>query len=101
MGVAVVVFTVKIEIIVPLAGGVTDAGAKEQVTVAFTGAIAQVNPTAELKLLKEVTVIVEVPPFPAIVVAEVGEEPRLKSFTVNAKVVVWITDPDVPVTVAV
>ena len=49
-GVAVVVFTVKVEAAVPLAAGVTDAGAKLQVTVALAGKIPQVNATAELKL---------------------------------------------------
>ena len=74
--------------IVPFAAGVTDAGEREQVTVALTGEIAQVNATAELKLLNDVTVIVEVPPFPTIAVAEIGDALKLKSFTVNAKVVV-------------
>jgi hypothetical protein len=67
-----------------LAAGVTEAGAKEQVTVAFTGAIAQVKATAELKLLSEVTVMVEVVLFPAAVVADTGDAVKLKSFTVNA-----------------
>jgi hypothetical protein len=75
----VVVATVKTDVIVPLAAGVTDAGARPQVTVAFTGTIAQVNPTAELKLLSDVTVIVDVVEFPAAVVAEAGEALRLKS----------------------
>jgi hypothetical protein len=66
-----------------LAAGVTETGARTQVTVAFTGAIAQVNPTAELKPLSEVTVILEDPPFPAITVAEAGEALKLKSFTVS------------------
>ena len=67
-----------------MAAGVTDAGAKLQVTVEFTGAIVQVNATAELKLLREVTVIVEVVLFPAAVVAEAGEAVKLKLLTVNA-----------------
>lgn len=54
-----------------------------QVTVEFTGRIAQVNATAELKLFWEVTVMVEEVLFPAIVVADAGVELRLKSFTVN------------------
>ena len=67
-----------------MAAGVTDAGDREQVTVAFTGVIAQVKATAELKLFNDVTVIVEVVEFPAAVVAEAGEADKLKSFTVNA-----------------
>jgi hypothetical protein len=66
-----------------LAAGVTEAGANPQVTVAFTGAIAQVNPTAELNPFNDVTVTVEVPGFPAITVAAVGEVLTLKSFTVR------------------
>jgi hypothetical protein len=50
-----------------------------QVTVALTGEIPQVNPTAELKLLSEVTVIVAVVEFPIVVVAEAGEALMLKS----------------------
>jgi hypothetical protein len=56
-----------------LAAGVTEAGAKEQVIVAETGAIVQVNATAELKLLTEVTVMVDVVLFPAVVVADAGD----------------------------
>jgi hypothetical protein len=79
-----VVDTVKVDVIVPLAAGVTEAGAKPQVTVAFAGVVVQVNPTIELNPLKEVTVIVDVVLFPAGVVAETGEALKLKSFTVNA-----------------
>jgi hypothetical protein len=78
------VSAVKVDVAVPFAAGVTDAGAKLQVTVAFTGEIAQVNPTAKLKLFNDVTVIVEVALFPAAVVADVGEAVKLKSLTVNA-----------------
>jgi hypothetical protein len=84
------VTTVNVEVAVPLAAGVTDAGEREQVTVELKGVIAQVNPTAELKLLNEVTVIVEVVLFPAAVVAETGDTLKLKSFTVNAKVAVRV-----------
>jgi hypothetical protein len=89
-GVTVVVTTVNVEVTVPLAIGVTDAGEKEQVTVELKGVIAQVNPTAELKPLSDVTVIVDVVEFPAAVVAETGEALKLKSFTVNAKVAVRV-----------
>ena len=85
------VFTVRVEAAVPLAAGVTDIGAKLQDTVALTGAIAQLNPTAALKLFTDVTVIVELVLFPALVVAETGAELKLKSGvapTVRANVVV-------------
>jgi hypothetical protein len=77
------VFTVKLDPVVPLAGGVTEAGARLQVTVALTGATVQERPTAELNPLKEVTVIFEVPPFPAITVAETGKALKLKSLTIR------------------
>lgn len=57
-----------------MAAGVTDPGANPQVTVAFTGVIVQVKLTAALKLLADVTVIVEIVEFPAVVVAEIGFE---------------------------
>jgi hypothetical protein len=69
---------------VPLAAGVTEVKLNPQVTVEFTGAIAQVNATAELNPLREVTVIVEVVKFPAMVIAETGDALKLKSFTVKA-----------------
>jgi hypothetical protein len=78
------VVTVKVEPAVPLATGVTEAGTRPQVTVALTGAIEQVNATAELNPLNEVTVILEVPPFPAMTVAVAGTAARLKSFNVKA-----------------
>ena len=84
-------FTVKTDVTVPFAAGVTDAGTRPQVTVALTGAIVQVRATAELKLFNDVTVMVEVVLFPATVVAETGIELKLKSgvaTTVKANVVV-------------
>lgn len=81
---AVVVTTVKVEVADPLAAGVTDAGDKLQVTVAFTGEIAQLKATVELKLFKDVTVIVAVVLFPAAVTAETGNAVMLKSLTVSA-----------------
>jgi hypothetical protein len=78
------VFTVNVDVIVPLAAGVTETGERAQVTVEFTGAIAQVNPTAELNPPKDATVIVDVVLLPAAVVADTGEALKLKSFTVNA-----------------
>jgi hypothetical protein len=84
------VATVKVEATVPFAAGVTNAGERLQVTVTLVGEMPQVNPTAELKLLNEVTVMVAVVELPAGVVAEAGETLKLKSFTVNAKVVVRV-----------
>ena len=84
-----------------MAAGVTETGARPQVTVAFTGVIAQDKPTVALKLFNEVTAINEVVEFPAAVVAEAGAAVILKSFTVNANVVVRFCPPDDPVTVAV
>ena len=74
-----VVTTLNVDVIVPLATGVTDAGVRLQVTVVLTGKIPQVKPTAELKLFNEVTVIVEPVVFPALVVADAGVELKLKS----------------------
>jgi hypothetical protein len=84
-----------------LATGVTVAGAKEQVTVAFTGAIAQLNATAKLNPFNDVTVIVAEPEFPAITVAAVGDAVTLKSFTIKLNVAVWVNAPEVPVKVIV
>jgi hypothetical protein len=77
------VFTVKLDPAVPLATGVTEAGARPQVTVALTGATAQERPTATLNPLKEVTITVDAVEFPATVVAERGETARPKSFSVS------------------
>jgi hypothetical protein len=95
------VFTVNVDPAVPLATGVTEAGAKPQVTVAFTGAIPQVNPTARLNPFSDVTVNVDVPELPAITVAVVGDAVTLKSFTVNVYAAVCVIVPEVPVTVTV
>jgi len=83
-----VVATVNVDVAVPFAAGVTDVKLNPQVTVAFTGAIAQVKATAELKLFSDVTVIVEAVEFPIVVVAAAGDADKLKSYTVNAYVVV-------------
>jgi hypothetical protein len=63
---------VKVEVIVPFAAGVTETGANVQLIVADTGAIAQVNPTAELNPFTDVTVIVDAVVFPAVVIAAAG-----------------------------
>jgi hypothetical protein len=82
-GVAADVATVKSEVTVPFAAGVTEAGAKPQVTVAFTGVMAQFNDTEELNPPKDVTVMVDVVELPAGVVAEMGDADRPKSLTVR------------------
>jgi hypothetical protein len=84
-----------------LATGVTEIKLNPQVTVEFTGAIAQVNATAELKLLSEVTVIVEAFEFPATVVADTGDAVTLKLFTTNVYAAVRLWPLAAPVTVTV
>ena len=75
------------ELPVPFATGVTDAGTNTQVTVAFTGAIEQVKAAAELKLLRDVTVTVELIESPATTVPAAGDALRLKLFTITVNVV--------------
>ena len=64
---------------VPFASGVTEAGDMLQPTVAFTGAIVQLKAIAALKPFSEVTVTLDMPPFPAITVAAAGDAFKLKS----------------------
>lgn len=54
-------------------------GARAQVTAAVAGEMPQVKLTAALKLLIEVSVMIDVVEFPTVVVAEAGEATRLKS----------------------
>lgn len=75
--------TVKVDVTVPLAAGVTEGGAKLQVTVAVTGAVEQVKLTAKLNPFEEVTLTVDVAEFPALTVAAAGAVDTLKSLTVN------------------
>jgi hypothetical protein len=77
------VLIVRIEVIVPFAAGVTEAGERVPVTVAFTGETAKVSATARLNPFSDVTVIVDMPLFPTIAVAEAGDADKLKSFKVN------------------
>lgn len=100
-GVAAVVLTVRVEFTVPLAAGVTDAGARLHVTVAFTGAIVQERATAELKLFKEVTVMVVVVLLPTDVVPEAGAALKLKLLTDTAKNADRVCPPETPLTVTV
>jgi hypothetical protein len=95
------VVTVKVDVAVPFAAGVTETKLNPQVTVEFTGAIAQVNATDELNPLREVTVIVEVVLLPATVIADTGVAVKLKLFTVNAYVAVRFWLLAFPVTVTV
>ena len=74
---------VKVEVMLPFATGVTEAGERVPVIVALLGETAKVSATARLNPFRDVTVIVEVPLFPAITVAEVGEDDKLKSFKVR------------------
>ena len=76
---AVVVPTVKVDVADPFAAGVTEVKLNPQVTVALTGETAQVSVTAALKLLSDVTVMVELVEFPTVVVAEAGFAVMLKS----------------------
>jgi hypothetical protein len=94
----------RMDVAVPLATGVTDRGDKLQDIVALIGEIAQVNPTAELKLFTEVTVMVELVELPAVVVADEGIALNEKSgaattFSVKEALRVWPVP--VPLTVAV
>jgi hypothetical protein len=94
----------RMDVTVPLAAGVTDRGDKLQDIVALIGEIAQVNPTAELKLFTEVTVMVELVEFPAVVVAAEGVALKAKSgaaTTIIVKAALRVWPVPVPVTVAV
>lgn len=78
----------RVEFAVPLATGVIEVKLNPQVTVAFTGAIEQVRPTAELNPFNEVTVMFEVVADPAIVAAEAGAELKLKLLMIKVYVVI-------------
>ena len=93
MGVAVVVVTPRLEVIVPFAAGVTEAGDKLHDIVALVGEIVQVNPTAALKLFTDVTVIVELVVFPTVVVAEAGDAVKLKKFAETAYEIILYKTP--------
>ena len=67
----------KIDETLPFAGGETEVGFKLQVIVAFP--VEQVKVVAELKLLTEVKVTVEVVDDPTLIVPEIGLTPILKS----------------------
>jgi hypothetical protein len=82
--------TVNVDVAVPFAAGVTDVGTTLQVTVAFTGAIAQESDTAALNPFNDATVIVDVVLLPAAVFADTGVALKAKSFTDTVKVVVRV-----------
>lgn len=80
-GVEVCVVTVNVDVILLLAGGVTDVGFKMHPAVGSTGETEQVRPTAELKLLTELTVMVDVVDPPKSTVPDAGLALKPKSAT--------------------
>ena len=96
--------SVSVEVVLPLAGGVT--GLVENDAVTPLGKPLALSVTAELKLFWLVTVMVLVPLLPCVMVTEVGEAATVKlgaaaAFTVSEIVVVAVKLPDVPVIVTV
>jgi hypothetical protein len=103
-GVAVPAFTVKVEVIEPFDGGVTETGLNEQ--LAPVGQPVTVRLTALLNPFCGVTVIVLVPLFPWVTVTLLGDAERLKfgwaaALTVRLTVVACVKPGDVPVIVIV
>lgn len=93
---------VRVEVALPLAGGVT--GLVEKLAVTPLGNPLALNVVAESKPPVLVMVIVLVPLLPWVTVTEVGEALRLKfgdaaEFTVSETLVVAVKLPDVPVMV--
>ena len=68
---------VSLEVAEPPEGGVTERDDKVQVTP--LGYPETVRPTAELKPFNEVTVIVETPLYPLLMLSELGDTDREKS----------------------
>ena len=101
-GVAVPAFTVKVELIEPFAGGVTEVG--DTVQVAFVGQPETARLTPLLNPFWEVTVTVEVPWLPCASVSELGLA-EIEKFdavtTINVTLVEWLSEPLAPVTVMV
>lgn len=96
--------SVKVEVTLPLAGGVTGLG--ENAAVTPVGKPDALNVVAELKLFRLVTVTVLVPLPPCVTVTEEGEAPIEKSavaavFTVSVMVAVCVSEPETPVMVTV
>ena len=96
--------SVRVEVALPFAGGVT--GLVEKPAVTPLGNPLALNVVAELKPPVLVTVIVLVPLLPWVMVKELGEALTLKAgevveVTVSATVVVAVRLPEVPVMVTV
>ena len=96
--------SVRVEVTVPFAGGVT--GLVEKVAVTPPGNPLAPNVVAELKPPVLVMVIELVPLLPCVTVTEAGDALTLKfgddaAFTVSETVVVAVKLPDVPVMVTV
>jgi hypothetical protein len=81
VGMTPVVKRLNVEIALPFATGVIDAGLKLQVILIFEG--VQVSATVPLKPFSEFTVADADVLFPTITVPELGERATLKSFTVR------------------
>lgn len=95
---------VRVEVALPFAGGVT--GLVENAAVTPLGKPEALNVVAELNPPVLVMVIVLVPLAPCVTVTDVGEAAMVKlgvadEFTVNARVVVAVKLPEVPVIVTV
>jgi len=96
--------SVRVEVALPLAGGVT--GLVEKAAVTPVGRPLTVSVVAELKLFWLVTVIVLVPLVPWVIASEDGDAAMVKfadavAVTVRARVVVAVRLPEVPVMVTV
>jgi len=72
-----VVVIVAVDVVLPLAAGITLAGASTQVE--FAGAPVQLNVTVEAKPLREATVAVTVVVLPATTLGEAGATAIVKS----------------------
>jgi hypothetical protein len=96
--------SVSVEVALPFAGGVT--GLVENAAVTPLGKPVALNVVAELNLPVLVMVILLVPLPPCVTVTELGDAAMVKfgvavEFTVNARVVVAVKLPEVPVMVTV
>lgn len=96
--------SVRVEVALPFAGGVT--GLVEKVAVTPLGRPVAVSVVAELKLFWLVIVMVLVPLAPCVMLSDVGEVAIVKfglaaAVTVRATVVVAVRLPEVPVMVTV
>ena len=96
--------SVRVEVTVPFAGGVT--GLVEKVAVTPLGNPLALNVVAELKPPVLVMVSVLVPLLPCVTLTEAGDAVTVKfgddaAFTVSETVVVAVKVPDVPVMVTV